>query len=84
VHHVQEKYAQAYPAYHYAIEHPGHPEAEWGPWAQLYIADMYTEQGRTQEAVNAYQKALNWDTPFDYSQSLEQRARLALEQLEGT
>lgn len=83
VHHVQQKYAQAYPAYHYAVEHPGHPEAEWGPWAQLYIADMYAEQGRTQEAVNAYQKALNWDTPFDYSQSLEQRARLALEQLEG-
>ena len=83
VHHVQEEYAQAYPAYYYAVEHPGHPEAEWGPWAQLHIGDMYAEQERTQEAVQAYRKALNWETPFDYYQSLEQRARLALERLQG-
>jgi len=83
VHHVQGQYSQAYPAYRYAVDHPGHPETEWGPWAQLHIGDVYAEQGRTQEAIQAYQKALNWETPFDYFQSLEQRARLALERLQG-
>jgi len=83
VHHVQGNYAQAYPAYRYAVDHPGHPQGEWGPWAQLHIGDVYAEQGRTEEAIRAYRKALNWETPFDYYQSLEQRARLALERLQG-
>lgn len=83
VHHVQGNYAHAYPAYRYAVDHPGHPQGEWGPWAQLHIGDVYAEQGRTEEAIRAYRKALNWETPFDYYQSLEQRARLALERLQG-
>jgi tetratricopeptide (TPR) repeat protein len=84
IHHVQGQYAQAHPAYHYAIQHPGNPQAEWGPWAQLYMADMYAERGKTQEAVQAYQAALDWETPFDYYQALEQRARIALEQIQDT
>lgn len=82
VHHVQGQYVQAYPAYQYAIEQPGHRQAEWGPWAQLRMADMYAEQGKTQEAIQAYQRALDWNTPFDYYQSLEQKARIALERLD--
>lgn len=84
VHHVQERYAQAYPAYVYAVEHPGNPRAEWGPWAQLRIADMYAEQGQTRAAIQAYRKALDWDRPFDYYHSLEQKARIALERLDGS
>lgn len=81
LYHVQGEYEQAHPAYQYAIQHPGSDEAEWGPWAQLYMAEMYADQGKTQAATQAYRTALNWDTPFDYYRALEQRARIALERL---
>jgi tetratricopeptide (TPR) repeat protein len=82
VHHVQKRYDRAYPAYLYVVNHPGDPEAEWQPWAQLYIAEMYEAQGKTEQAIAAYEKALAFEPPYDYAQSLEQIARIALEQLE--
>ncbi len=81
--HVQDRYEQAYPAYRYAIQHPGAENGEWGPWAQLHVAEMYAEQGKTQAAIQAYRAALNWETPFDFYRTLEQKARIALEQLQG-
>lgn len=79
--HVQERYSEAYPAYSYAVQHPGDPKAEWAAWSQLFIAEMYVEQGKKAAAIKAYEKALQLETPYDYYQSLEQTARIALEQL---
>lgn len=79
--HVQQQYERAHPAYYFAIQHPGDPRAQWGPWSQLHLGDMYAEQGRTAEAIQAYEAALDYEPPFDYHQSLEQRARIALERL---
>lgn len=82
LHHVQGHYTEAYTAYRYAADHPGNPQAEWGPWAQVFIGDLRAEQGKTPEAIQAYRTALAWETPYDYYQSLEQKARIALERLE--
>lgn len=82
VHHVQQRYDQAYAAYRYVINHPGDPRAEWRPWAQLYIAEMYAAQGKTEQAIRAYEEALAFESPYDYAQSLEQTARIALEHLQ--
>lgn len=79
--HVQDRYDEAFPPYFYAANNPGDPEAEWGPWAQLYIGEIYAEQSKTQQAIRAYEKALDYETPYDWYQSLEQQARIALERL---
>lgn len=78
---VQGNYDAAYPAYYYAVQHPGDPKAQWRPWSQLFIAEMHLDQGRREAAIRAYENALDFDTPYDYYQSLEQTARIALEQL---
>ncbi len=84
VHQAEGHYDQAFGAYTYVVNHPGDPRAEWQPWAQLYIAEMYSDQGKTEHAIAAYENALAFEPPYDYAQSLEQTARIALEQLRNS
>lgn len=81
LYHVQERYGRAYPAYLFAVQNPGDPDAQWGPWAQLHIGTMRAEQGQIEEAIQAYERAMDYEPGYDYAQSLEQTARVALEQL---
>lgn len=77
----QQRWAEALRFYQQARQHPGDPQAKWGPWSQYYIGEVYEAQGQQQEAKAAYTAALRWPGTFDYRQALEQRLRLALRRI---
>jgi tetratricopeptide (TPR) repeat protein len=67
--------------YQFAISNPGDPLAKWGPWSQFYVGQVHAASGDRAAARQAYQRALDYEEPFEYHKGLEQRARAALEQL---
>ena len=67
--------------YRWAVAHPGGRALRWGPWSQFYAGQVLEEQGDPLAARRAYQRALDWPTPYDYYRGLEQRAKTALERL---
>ncbi len=83
VYHVQGQLRQAAEAYAFAAAQPGDPRAKWGPWSQFYLGEIHAAQGRDEQALDAYEKALDYETPFDYAQSLEQTVRVAREGIQG-
>lgn len=78
---AQQKYDEAIAAYELAIEHAQDPNARWAPWANFYIAQIYADQGRRQEAARAYKAALEYKGKYDYYQALEQSAKAGLKKL---
>lgn len=81
VHHSQGEVGRALALYHDVQSAPGDERSKWGPYSLLYTGDIRAAQGRTDAARNAYRAALDWPTPFDYYESLEQTATLKLKGL---
>lgn len=77
----QHRWDDALRCYRHASQHPGDPQAKWGPWSRYYTGEVYEAQGSGAEAEAAYTAALRWNGPFDYRQALEQRVRFALRRL---
>ena len=80
-HHGAGDLSDALRHYRWAIAHPAGKELRWGPWSQFYAGQVLEEQGDPLAARRAYQRALDWPTPYDYYRGLEQRAKTALERL---
>lgn len=81
VYHSQGKTDQALALYHDVRAAPGDDRSKWGPYSLLYTGDVRAAQGRTDAARAAYRAALDWPTPFDFHESLEQTASLKLKAL---
>lgn len=64
-----------------ATARPGDPLAKWGPWSLYHAAEVHEAAGERDEARRLYERVLENEAEFDYSKSLEQRARAALERL---
>lgn len=78
---AQRSWDEAIRHYQFAVHNPGDPLAKWGPWSQLYIAEVEAARGNRDAAREAYRTALANDQPFEYHKGLEQRARTALARL---
>ena len=76
-----ERWAEAVRHFRLAVDSPGDPLAKWGPWSLYHVGEVYEAEGRDAEARDAYEAVLDNEAEFDYSKSLEQRARTALERL---
>lgn len=72
--------AEARRAFETAIAAPD-PDALDGvaPWSQFYLGTLDAKAGRNADARRRFEAALRVDGAFDYHQSLEQRAKAALE-----
>jgi len=79
--HATGEYTEALTFYGYAIEHPADDHAKWAPFALLYTGKIHAAARRFGDARNAFERAIDWPTPFDFSDGLEQSATLALERL---
>ena len=81
--HAQGRLLEALDAYQFAISHPSpDPLARWAPWSQLYVGEIYETEGDALKARRAFEAALAYQDPYDYHQSLEQRAKTALGRLD--
>ncbi len=79
--HATGGHAEALTFYGYVIDHPADDRAKWAPFALLYTGKIHAAAGRFGDARNAFERAIDWPTPFDFSDGLEQSATLALERL---
>ena len=72
--------ADARRAFEAVLAAPG-PDALAGyaPWSQFYLGTLDAKAGRKADARRRFNAALAEDSAFDYHQSLEQRAKAALE-----
>lgn len=69
--------------YGFVIANPADDEAKFAPYSHLYSGNVYAARGDTARAVAAYEAALDWPTPYDYDESVEQTARLRLLRMRG-
>lgn len=53
--------------------------AGFAPWAHFYLGEIAQQENRRADARRAFEAALRVEGAFDYHQSLEQRAKAALE-----
>lgn len=65
-----------------ATARPGDPQAKWGPWALYHTGEVHEAAGDKEPARRAYRAVLDNEAEFDFSKSLEQRTRTALERLD--
>jgi len=79
--HSQGEEERALALYHDVRAAPGDARSKWGPYSLLYTGDVRAAQGRADAARKAYRAALDWPTPFDFHESLEQTAELKLKAL---
>jgi tetratricopeptide (TPR) repeat protein len=79
--HRQGAHAAARRAYRAVVDDPGDPRAKWAPWAQYHIARIHMAHERWQRAYAALDRATQFPWPYDYAQALEQRIKLAYEQV---
>jgi len=79
--HATGAHAEALTFYDYVINHPADERAKWAPFALLYTGKIHAAAGRFGDARNAFERAIDWPTPFDFSDGLEQNATLALGRL---
>ena len=72
--------ADARRAFEAVLADPG-PDAlaGWTPWAHFYLGEIAARERRRPDARRAFETALRVDGAFDFHQSLEQRAKSALE-----
>lgn len=72
--------ADARRAFEAVVDAPG-PDAldEYAPWSLYYLGTLDAKAGRKTDARRRFEAALAVDGAFDYHQSLEQRAKAALE-----
>ena len=82
VHQAQAEY-EAARSHYTAAYNTADPDADtqWGAWSWYYLGTVYRVQGQTEEAIDAFNKALDWPTPYDYHEGLHQAARVALSRL---
>lgn len=73
--------AQALRHFQLAIDRPGDPLSKWGPWSLYHAGEVHEAAGDTEAARRHYEQVLDNEAEFDYSKSLEQRTRTALERL---
>lgn len=81
--HAQERLGKALLLYRAVLRAPGDETSKWGPYSHLYAGDIHAARGDTTEARSAYESAREWPTPYDYSASLDQTARLRLQEING-
>ena len=65
-----------------ATVRPGDPLGKWGPWSLYHTGEVHEALGATSDARAAYRGVLANEAEFDFSKSLEQRTRTALERLD--
>ena len=65
------------------LEAPGRRTDGLAPWSHFYLGQMRQAEGAADAAEAHYTEALNFATPFDYHQWLEQRVAAARETLTG-
>mgnify|MGYP006420959723 CR=1 FL=1 len=79
VHHERESWEQAIRFYGEAIQNPGNEESKWAPYSLYYTGQILMRLGREEEAHDMFERAIDWPTPYDYSDGLEQMASSALD-----
>lgn len=79
VHHEQEAWDEAIRFYGEAIRHPGEDASKWAPYSLYYMGQILRRLGREEEARDMFERAIDWPTPYDYSDGLEQMASSALD-----
>ncbi len=78
---AQENWPDALRHFRLASDRPGDPLAKWGPWSVYHAGEVYEAMGDLDQAANRYRAVLENEDEFDYSKSLEQRTRAALERI---
>jgi tetratricopeptide (TPR) repeat protein len=79
VRHEQEAWDAAVRFYGEAIQREGDDEAKWAPYALYYTGQILRRLGREEDARAMFERAIDWPTPYDYSDGLEQMASSALD-----
>mgnify|MGYP006290314649 FL=1 len=66
--------------YDTATQSPGEEHAKWAPYSLYYSGQILKSLGREEMARNRFERAIDWPTPYDYSDGLEQMATATLEE----
>jgi tetratricopeptide (TPR) repeat protein len=74
VYHVQERHDDALVHYRQAVQLRGDDRAKWAPYALYHIGQIHAERGHAEAARTALKQAIDWPTPYDFSDGLEQMA----------
>ena len=53
----------------------------WVPWGLFHLGEIYAEQGAEQQAIRAFQAALDHPGDYDFRDALHLSAEMALERL---
>lgn len=81
VHHALGHLDEAQQGYQQVLALQQNTRDRFAPWSQLYIAEIHQQQQEHARARAAYEAALAFGDTYDYYQTLEQRAKAALEVL---
>jgi len=70
---------------HYAnaLELTGDARSKWAPYSLYYSARIHASRGETAAARDRLEQAIDWPTPYDFSDGLEQMASAALNELDA-
>jgi tetratricopeptide (TPR) repeat protein len=70
---------------HYAnaLELRGDERSKWAPYSLYYSARIHASRGETTAARDRLEQAIDWPTPYDFSDGLEQMASAALNELDA-
>ena len=76
--------ADALDAFGRAASAGGRRDARFGPWSEYHIGQILEKQGDFEGAAEAYRRAEDYDTPFDYHNGLERDLRFAWARLKAS
>jgi len=77
--HEQKSWVEAVRFYGEAVRNPGGDRAKWAPYSLYHMGQILRRLGREEEALDMFERAIDWPTPYDYSDGLEQMVSSALD-----